>query len=64
MDKWTKRRRVVFFIALGIFIAMVIGIPIAISMQEVEDPVKHAEFEEIISTDTLTTDSVKDYGLR
>ena len=52
MDKWTKRRRIVFFIALGIFVAMVIGIPIAISMQEVEDPVKHADIEDIISTDT------------
>ena len=58
MDKWTKRRRTVFFIALGIFIAMVIGIPLAISMQEIEDPVKHADVENIISHDTLTTDSV------
>lgn len=61
-DKWTKVLRVLFMVGVGIFVAMVIGIPIAISMQEVEDPVKHADTEEIIITDTLTTtDSVKDY---
>ena len=64
-DKWTKVLRVLFYVGVGMFVAMVIGIPIAISMQDVEDPVKHADIEEIIITDTLTTtDSVKDYELR
>lgn len=59
-DKWTKVLRVLFYVGVGMFVAMVIGIPIAISMQEVEDPVKHA----VIKDTLTTTDSVKDYELR
>lgn len=58
-DKWTKVLRVLFYVGVGIFIVSIIGIPIAISMQEVEDPIHHAEV-----VDTLTTDSVKENGLR
>lgn len=58
-DKWTKVLRVLFFVGVGIFVAMVI-IPIAISQQKIEDPIHHATV-----VDTLTTtDSVKDDGLR
>lgn len=54
MDKWIKRRRTVFFIALGIFIASIIGIPIAISMQEVEDPIHHAAVSDTVDVDIDT----------